>query len=130
MVKTIGSTPVNTNIFSKEEVRLIEKLNRCKTRKCAKLHKEREKEGKIFRKEQDIACPQKSDDKFYDCSVGFYERSNYKKVFDQFVECGKKKCSKEKKTLKKLRDKQDYNFIMKSVFGKTNSKKIESDPRV
>ena len=129
MVKNNGSTPVNTNIFSKEELRLIEKLNRCKTRKCAKLHKEREKEGKIFTKEQDIACPQKSNTEFYDCSVGFYDKSNYKKLFDRFVECGKKKCRKEKNTLKKLRDKQEYNFIMKTVFGKTDSKKTESDPR-
>lgn len=124
MVKNIGLTAVNTNIFSKEELRLIEKLNRCKTRKCAKLHKEREKEGKLFTKEQDIACPQKSNTAFYDCSVGFYETSKYKKLFDKFVECGKRKCRKEKKTLKKLRDKQEYNFIMKSVFGQSDSKKI------
>jgi hypothetical protein len=121
MVKNIGSTPVNTNIFSKEELRLVEKLNRCKTRKCAKLHKEREKEGKLFTKEQDIACPQKSNSAFYDCSVGFYEKSKYKKIFDKFVECAKKKCRKEKKTLKKLRDKQEYNFIMKNVLGQTDS---------
>jgi hypothetical protein len=124
MVKNIDLTAVNTNIFSKEESRLIEKLNRCKTRKCAKLHKEREKEGKLFTKEQDIACPQKSNTAFYDCSVGFYERSKYKKLFDRFVECAKKKCHKEKKTLKKLRDKQEYNFIMKAVLGQSDSKKI------
>jgi len=108
---------LNSNIFTKEESRLIEKLTKCKTRKCAKLHKKREREGKIFTKEQDIACPQKSDEEFYDCSVGFYERSKYKKLFDRFVECSNRKCSKERKTLKKLRDKQAYNFIMKSVFG-------------
>ena len=111
------------SVLPKEEWLLIEKIAKCKTRKCAKLNKKREKEEKIFLKEQDIACPQKSDDEFYDCSVGFYEKSKYKKLYDKFTKCGERKCSKERKTLKKLRDKQEYNFIKSLV------KKIESDPQ-
>ena len=93
-------------LFSKKEDRLLEKLTKCKTRKCAKNGKERVKEEKIFEKEQDKACPQKSSNAFYDCSVGFYDKSKYKKLSEKFVECGNKKCSKERKTLKNYRNKQ------------------------
>ena len=87
----------------KEETRLLKKLNKCKTRKCAKINKERIKEGINFDKEQDKKCPQKSSNIFYNCSVDFYNKSEYKKLFDEYVTCGKRKCSKERKTLKKLR---------------------------
>ena len=93
------------------EEHLLTKLNRCKTRKCAKIQKEREKEGVIFERKQAIQCRQKSSKAFYDCSVAFYNKSKYKKIFDKFVTCGKKKCSKERKTLKKLR-----NTYYKKIF--------------
>ena len=92
----------------KEEARLLKKLNKCKTRKCFKINKERIKEKKSFDKEQDKKCPQKSPNAFYDCSEDFYNKSKYKKLFDKYVKCGEKKCSKEKKTLKNLRDKLIY----------------------
>jgi len=93
---------VNMVSFNKKESRVLKKLNRCKTRKCAKLNKERLKEQKGFEKEQDKECPQKSSTAFYECSVNFYNKSKYKKLYDEFVKCGRKKCSKERKTLKKL----------------------------
>ena len=89
--------------FNKEEDKLLEKLNKCKTEKCAELNKERMKEQEIFEKEQDKSCPQKSSNAFYECSTRFYEKSKYKRLFDKFVECGKKECAKERKTLKNLR---------------------------
>jgi hypothetical protein len=95
-----------TTSFNKEDTRLLKKLNKCKTRKCAKINKERIKEEINFYKEQDKKCPQKSSRAFYDCSVDFYNKSKYKKLFDEYVECGKRKCSKEQKTLKNLRGKK------------------------
>ena len=91
--------------FDKKETRLLKKLDRCKTRKCSKLNKKLIKSGIKFYKEQDKKCPQKSSRAFYDCTVDFYNKSEHKKLFDTFIECGKKKCSKERKTLKKLRPK-------------------------
>jgi hypothetical protein len=84
---------------NKEEDKLLEKINKCKTRKCADLDKERMKEQETFQKEQDKSCPQKSPNAFYECSTRFYEKSKYKRLFDKFVECGKNKCAKERRTL-------------------------------
>jgi len=89
--------------FNKEEDILVEKINKCKTEKCAELKKERMKERETFEKEQDESCPQKSSNAFYECSTRFYEKSKYKRLFDKFVECGKKECAKEIKTLKNSR---------------------------
>jgi len=95
--------PFNLDSFLRIEMSALKKLNKCKTRKCAKLNKEAIKEGKIFLKEQDKACPQKSQPAFYNCSVGFYDKSKYKTLVKKFTKCGRKKCSKERKTLKNLR---------------------------
>lgn len=100
---------IDFNSLNKKESQLLKKLNICKTRKCAKINKERIKEQPIFEKEQDKKCPQKSSKAFYDCSIDFYEKSKYKKLFVKYVECGKKKCSNEQKTLKKYRN----NFFKK-----------------
>ena len=94
----------NNISYNKEEARLVKKLNKCKTRKCAKINKEQIKEKKMFVKDQDKKCPQKSSNAFYNCSVDFYDKSKYKTIFDKNVKCGEKKCSKEKKTLIKLRE--------------------------
>ena len=105
MAKNTTSTTLNHNTFNKEESQLLKKVNKCKTRKCSKINKERIKERKKFDKEQDIKCPQKLSNAFYNCSVDFYNKSKYKKLFDKYVKCGKQKCFKEKNTLKKLREK-------------------------
>ena len=94
-----------TSTLFREEARLLKKIEKCKTRKCDKISKERIKERSIFRKEQDKECPQKSSKAFYNCSVDFYNKSKYKKIFDKYVKCGIKKCSKARKTLKRLREK-------------------------
>jgi len=105
MTKNNTSSILNHNSFNKEESRLLKKLNKCKTRKCTKINKEQIKEGKKFYKEQNIKCPQKLSNAFYNCSSDFYNNSKYKKLFDKYVKCGKQKCFKEKNTLKKLREK-------------------------
>ena len=105
MVKDI-STLINT----KEEDRLLKKRNKCITRKCVKINKKRIKEKKSFDKEQDKKCTQKSPYAFYDCSEDFYNKSKYKTLFDKYVKCGEKKCSKENKTLKNLREKLIINY--------------------
>ena len=100
--------------IDKKEVRLLKKVTQCRNRKCRKLNKIREKEHKIFKKEQDKKCHQKSDKAFYNCTDVFYENSKYKTLFDNFIECGNQKCSKEKQTLKKYRDK-NFEKYMKTV---------------
>lgn len=98
--------------FKKEEDILLEKLNKCKTEKCAELNKERMKEQEIYEKEQDKSCPQKSSNAFYECSTRFYEKSKYKQSLFDFVECGKKECAKERKTLKNLRREAERKKII------------------
>jgi len=79
MVKSINTFNINT--FNKEETELVKKLSKCKTRKCSKINKRVIKERKTFDKEQNKKCTQKSSNKFYNCSVDFYDKSNYKKLF-------------------------------------------------
>jgi hypothetical protein len=111
-MKNITSKSFIKNIvFDKKENHLLKKLNQCKTRKCSKINKEYIKENKIFTKEQNKKCRQKSDKAFYDCSDIFYENSKNKILFDKFIKCGEEKCAKEKKTLKKYREKLHINFI-------------------
>jgi len=76
---------------------------KCKTRKCSKIKKDLIKERVIFGKEQNKACPQKSSDAFYKCSIGFYNNSNLKTLSENYEKCGKKKCSKEFKKMRKYR---------------------------
>ena len=47
------------SVLPKEEWRLIEKIAKCKTRKCAKLNKKREKEEKNFFKRTGYSLPSK-----------------------------------------------------------------------
>jgi len=101
---------INLVTFDKKESKLLKKFHKCKTRKCSKINKELAKENKTFYKEQDKQCPQKSSKTFYNCSVDFYEKSKYKKLHDEFVSCSEKKCSKERKTLKKYQKKLEKNI--------------------
>jgi hypothetical protein len=75
---------------------LLKKLNKCKTQKCSKQNKKRLAEQKRYLKEEVIHCSKIVDDyEYYDCSNKLYEKSKYKKRFDEWVKCGKTKCSKE-----------------------------------
>ncbi len=94
--------------FNKEESRLLKNFNRCKTRKCGKSedNKELRKASKTLRKEQDKKCPQKRSNGFNDniCLDKVYVKSNFSRIIKNHINCGKKKCSKELKTLKELRE--------------------------
>lgn len=49
-----------------------------------------------YLKEEVIRCSKIVDDyEYYDCSNKLYEKSKYKKRVDEWVKCGKTKCSKE-----------------------------------
>ena len=98
-------------VVDKKNNKLIKNLATCKTKKCSKIDNERAKEFKIFEKEQDKKCPQKSSKAFYDCSEIFYMNSKYKVLFDKFNKCGEEKCSKEKKSLKKYHEKNLKNIM-------------------
>jgi hypothetical protein len=104
MTKTQKSKSKNTmdDLFKKEKPYLL-KINKCKTRKCLTHNKNRLKEYKKFIKEQDKQCPQKSNEEFYNCTDKFYENSEYKKLFDKWVKCGKKMCGKEIEELRQFR---------------------------
>ena len=105
-----------------KEHKLVEKLNKCKTRKCSKLVKKRNSMHKNFEKAQAKACPQKSNTAFYKCSSKFFDGSNLEKVMKNVVNCSKKKCVKEIRSLKKYRDKQNAN-TRKSSLSITNETK-------
>lgn len=96
----------------KTEDRLLTKVTRCKTRKCSKLYKQYTNGGNAYRKEEEKHCPQKSKMAFYDCSVGFYNKSTHKKAFDKYVKCSTMKCSKEYKALEKYRQNQFLRTVM------------------
>ncbi len=99
---------MNKNIknLEKKEDKLQKQLNKCKKTKCSKLYKIKEKEQLIFEKEQDKQCPKTlTNDEFYKCSEKFYNDSEYKKIFDEYVKCGETKCKIYKKKLHTLRDK-------------------------
>jgi len=104
---------MNTATTRKED-KLLKKLNACEMKKCSKTMKLKKKLKHSFEKEQDKACPQKSNMKFYECSKGFYEKSEMKKLNDEFYECGKKKCIKEKKNLNTIRESDYMNYILKN----------------
>ena len=88
---------------TRKEDKLLKKLNACKKKKCSKTLKLKQKLKHSFEKEQDKACPQKSNMKFYQCSKRFYEKSEMKKIDTEFATCGKKKCMKENKNLNTVR---------------------------
>ena len=90
------------NLFEREKP-YLQKINKCKTRKCLTHNKKRFTEYKKFIKEQDKQCPQKSSEEFYNCSVKFYENSEYKILFDKWIKCGKKMCAKEIEELREFR---------------------------
>jgi hypothetical protein len=95
LLRSKQSTINNMDNFFSQEKSYLKKIDKCKTRKCLTHNKKRLKEYKKFIKEQDKQCPQKSNDEFYNCTNKFYENSEYKKLFDKWVKCGKKMCGKE-----------------------------------
>lgn len=102
ITNVITSKDKKRNLLEKKEDSLLKKLELCKKTKCSSLQQKKNKKSKQFEKEQDKACPKKlSNTKFYDCSKVFYEKSDYKKLFDEYVACTKKKCKKERQKKKK-----------------------------
>ncbi len=92
--------------MNKEESRLWKNFDRCRTRKCSKIIKEKEKENIIFEKQQTKKCPQKRAKAFYNCSSKFFEGSILQKIMKNLVKCTKNKCYTQKKKLNKYRNKQ------------------------
>jgi hypothetical protein len=92
--------------MNKEESRLWKNFDRCRTRKCSKIIKEKKKENKIFEKEQTKKCSQKRAKAFYNCSSTFFEGSKLQKIMKNIVKCTKNKCYTQKKKLNKYRNKQ------------------------
>ncbi len=81
-------------------------MQKCRETKCSKFYKIKEKENKIFEKEQVKQCPKTlSNDEFYKCSDKFYNDSVYKKIYDKYAKCGETKCKIYKTKLNTLRDK-------------------------
>lgn len=92
------------NKLEKLEDKQLNKRNKCRETKCSEINKQRKEENKKFVKEQDKVCNQKNSDKYYDCTVKFYENSRLEELDNKFRECGNLKCAKEKKVLNEIRD--------------------------
>jgi hypothetical protein len=107
MTKTIKNKPNSFEDIMKEQMKkektYLRKIDKCKTKRCSKYNKKRLLEYKRFFRQQDIECPQKSNADFYNCSAVFYENSKYKQLYDDWVKCSHRKCSKERNDLKRLR---------------------------
>ena len=97
----------NANRFNKEESRILKTINNCKTRKCGKLNLRNA--SKILKKEQNKKCPQKASNGFNDnnCLDKVYTKSIFSRILRKHTKCSKKKCSKERQTLKTLREQLD-----------------------
>jgi hypothetical protein len=99
-------------LLTKKENQSLKKLNKCKKTKCVSLYNKYQRQSKKFDIEQDKICSKiKSKTKYYDCSDKFYETSSYKQLFNEYVECGKRKCKKEKLHHKKTMD-NTINFYV------------------
>ena len=91
------------SMFNRKEATAWKRFDRCRTRKCSAQIKKRNTSSKKFNKEQDIACPQKNNNEFYECSKTFYEGSKHQKLAEAVSKCSNTKCSKEKKDLANAR---------------------------
>jgi hypothetical protein len=81
---------------------LLKKVKLCQTKKCSKLNAIRMQQHKMYMKSQkNMQCPTSSDD-YINCISAFYENSNYKKANDEFANCSKEKCEKERAPVDKL----------------------------
>ena len=90
--------------FDKKESRLLRKVIACKTRKCSKINKQLTKENAIFEKGLKETCPDDKNIKSWSkCLTNYTHKhgSKAKNLYNKYVKCGKKKCSKEQTTLKK-----------------------------
>ena len=111
---------INSSQFEKDRIKLKKKMDTCKKHKCKKYIKEKNKEEKLFNKEQDIECPQKSSQEFYDCSTIFYNKSKLKKLFDKYVNCYESKCSKEINLLRELVKNKEMD-LLRNLIKKSNN---------
>jgi hypothetical protein len=104
---SFGFTKEEEQKLINEQQQQLKKVNRCATKKCGKLagSKELRKASNLLTKEQDTKCPEKAINGFNDndCLDKVYTKSNFSRIMKKHRQCTKKKCSKERKTLKKLR---------------------------
>ena len=91
--------------MNKEETRLWNEYDKCRTRKCSKLIKKRDEEAKSFHKEERKKCTQKNVKAFSDCSWKLFDGSKLEKLSQKVVKCSKKRCYTQKKKLNKYRNK-------------------------
>ena len=71
------------SFMDSEENRLLEKIHKCKTKHCSKELNKKSKYGVIYEKAHDIACPPNmKDEAFQKCDSAFYDKSDYKKYWD------------------------------------------------
>ena len=111
MVPDIDSNAfVNKITYDKKENMLLKKYIHCAKRKCSKINKERSKAVKKFEDLIEKNCTNK-DNTWYECvkkldkKYGPKNRSLHRK----YTKCGKQKCSKENKTLKKYQKNMKIN---------------------
>lgn len=97
-------------LLSNKEDALFNKLELCKKTKCGSLRNKADKVQKQLKKVIDKICPPAktllSNDKHYKCANEIYETSDFKKLFDEYIDCININCKnvkkKKKKTTKKI----------------------------
>ena len=95
------------NNLVKSETKLVKLRDKCRKTKCARELKERNKLHNSFEKEQATTCGHiKDNKKYYDCTSIFYDGSEYRKKYDEYIECSKKKCRQLNNSIKKIHHQQ------------------------
>ena len=114
----------NIKALEKLEEKQLNKLNKCKQTKCAALYKQKTQENKKFVKEQAKVCNQKDSDAYYNCTTKFYNNSKLQKISNEFVDCGNKKCIKDKNILNSIREEMNSLYTKTPEIVNTYIKKI------
>jgi hypothetical protein len=112
--------------LEKKEEKLGEKHNACKKKMCETEELRKEKE--IFKKEEKLKCDG-IEEGYAKCSDPIYEKSKYKKLFQEYVKCGKKDnvCAKERAKRQKVQNELDAYYMTPEgqAYLKDNIKAIE-----
>ena len=95
------------NNLEKEYLRAFDNKVKCVNKKCSKTRKNRQKEFVRITREIKKKCRKiKNSTKYFQCSQTV-DKSNMRILSDKNINCGKKKCKKEDKAIKKIQLKMD-----------------------
>ena len=115
------------NILANKEDALFNKLELCKKKKCGTIKMQTNKAQKQFKNEIDKTCPPMktllTNNKYFKCSNEIYEKSLYKNLFDEYIDCINTNCKNVKKKKKKT-TKHIIAYDMKKLKNHLSKKNI------